>query len=71
MSNFNWQQYRMIGQESLREKDSPIRNDVQRRRIRTVIQNIIYMAVRLVRHAGGVRNTFDSYFQNPLSSSLE
>lgn len=51
---------RLIGQESLRENDSPIRNNVQRRRIRTVIQNIIYMAARLVRHARSVCLNFGS-----------
>lgn len=49
---------RIIGQESLRENDSPIRGNVKRRRIRTVIQNIIFMAARLVRHARGIRFNF-------------
>lgn len=57
---FAYNLLRMIGQESLRENDSPIRNNVQRRRIRTVIQNIIYMAARLVRHARGVSFNFGS-----------
>ena len=55
---FAYNLLRIIGQESLREHDSPIRNNVQRRRIRTVIQNIIYMAARLVRHARGIRFNF-------------
>jgi len=51
---FAYNLLRIMGQESLREDDAPIRGKVQRRRIRTVIQNIIYMAARLVRHAGKV-----------------
>jgi hypothetical protein len=42
---------RMIGQASLREADAPIRKKVSRRRIRSVMQDLIYLACRLVRHA--------------------
>ena len=42
---------RLIGQESLREADAPIRKQVSRRRVRSVMQNLIYLACRLVRHA--------------------
>ncbi|CVK21729.1 transposase [Sporomusa sphaeroides] len=41
---------RLIGQKSL-EKESPLRKKAQRRRIRTVIQNLITIAARLIRHA--------------------
>ena len=41
---------RLIGQESLNVEQQPLRKKVQRRRIRTVIQNIIMMASRLVYH---------------------
>lgn len=41
---------RMIGQESLRETDAPIRKQVSRRRVRSVMQDLVYLACRLVRH---------------------
>jgi hypothetical protein len=46
---------RIIGQESLKNDDAPLRKHVERRRIKTVIQNIIYFATKLVSHA---RTTF-------------
>lgn len=49
---------RLCGQESLRQdkkmppdQQMPIRKSVRRRRLRSVIQDMIYMASRLVRHA--------------------
>jgi len=42
---------RMIGQESLREADAPIRKQVSRRRVRSVMQDLVYLACRLIRHA--------------------
>lgn len=49
---------RLSGQESLRqdrrlppEEKMPVRKKVRRRRLRSVIQDMIYMACRLVRHA--------------------
>lgn len=42
---------RIIGQESLRETDAPIRKQVSRRRVRSVMQDLVYLACRLVRHA--------------------
>lgn len=57
---FAYNLLRNMGQESLREDDSPIRGNVKRRRIRTVIQNIVYMAARFVRHAGRVSFSFGS-----------
>lgn len=42
---------RLIGQESLREKDIPVRKRVSRRRLRSVMQDMIYLACRMVRHA--------------------
>ncbi|OUM84144.1 MAG: transposase [Bacillus thermozeamaize] len=60
---------RIIGQESLRKDDAPIRGKVKRRRIRTVIQNLIYMAVRLVRHARRFYFAFGRY--NPWANVLE
>lgn len=52
---FAYNLLRIIGQESLRKDDAPLRGHVRRRRIRTVIQNMIYMAARLVRHARRIR----------------
>ncbi len=42
---------RLIGQESLREADAPIRKQVSRRRVRSVMQDLVYLACRLVKHA--------------------
>ena len=41
---------RIIGQTSIKEDDAPLKRTVKRRRIRTVIQNLIYIAVRVVHH---------------------
>ena len=56
---------RLCGQESLREEEhlppperAPMRKKVQRRRLRSVMQDLIYMAVRLVRHARRIRLSF-------------
>jgi hypothetical protein len=49
---------RLIGQESLREADAPIRKQVLRRRVRSVIQDLVYLACRLVRHARCLRLSF-------------
>lgn len=42
---------RMIGQESLRKKDAPMKRKTFRRRLRTVIENLIMMASHLTSHA--------------------
>ena len=42
---------KLSGQESLREADAPIRKQVSRSRVRSVMQDMIYQACRLVRHA--------------------
>ena len=42
---------KLIGQESLTAASQPLRKKVSRRRIRTVIQNLIMLAARLVYHA--------------------
>ena len=41
---------RYIGQDTLIGPDAPIRKALHRRRLRTVMQEMIYRAVRLVRH---------------------
>jgi len=43
---------RIMGQESLKKYDAPLKRPVERRRIRTVIQNLITIAVRVISHAG-------------------
>ena len=42
---------RLLGQESLQEGDAPLRKDVSRRRVRSVMQDLVYLTCRLVRHA--------------------
>jgi hypothetical protein len=46
---------RVIGQESLKRGDSPLRKKAERRRIRTVIQNLMTLAAKVVRHARQTR----------------
>ena len=49
---------RVIGQESLQGDDAPIRKRVTRRRLRSVMQDMIYLACRMVRHARRVMLSF-------------
>ena len=42
---------RLIGQESLQENDAPIRKRPSRRRVRSVMQDMIYLACRMTKHA--------------------
>lgn len=49
---------RFIGQESLKAQDSLLRKKAQRRRIRTVIQNLIALASRLVYHTRRYKLSF-------------
>ncbi len=42
---------RMIGQEAIRQGNAPAKRTVRRKRIRTVIQNLIHFAGQLTRHA--------------------
>ncbi len=42
---------RAIGQISIQEPDAPLRNKVSRRRVKTVIENLIWLASRMVEHA--------------------
>ena len=43
---------RLIGQNTLNESDSPMRHSAQRRRIKTVIQEMMFKAARMIKHAG-------------------
>jgi len=49
---------RLIGQESLRAGDAPLRKHGKRRRLRSVIQDLVYLACRVVRHARRLRLSF-------------
>jgi len=43
---------RLIGQNTLNEPDAPVRHPAQRRRIKTVMQEMMFKAARMIRHAG-------------------
>ena len=43
---------RLIGQNTLNEPDAPVRHPAQRRRIKTVLHEMMYKAARMIRHAG-------------------
>jgi Transposase DDE domain group 1 len=49
---------RLLGQESLKKNDTPIKKKAQRRRIRTVIQSLITMAAKMTHHARQIRLRF-------------
>jgi hypothetical protein len=42
---------RLIGQHTLHGRDAPVRHSAQRRRIRTVMQELMFKAARMVKHA--------------------
>jgi hypothetical protein len=42
---------RLVGQHTLHEPDAPVRHTAQRRRIRTVMQELMFKAARMVHHA--------------------
>jgi len=41
---------RLLGQQGLHGPDAPVRHQAKRRRIKTVIQELIYRAGRLIEH---------------------
>lgn len=43
---------RLIGQNTLSGKDAPLRHKAKRRRIKTVLQEIMFKAARMIKHAG-------------------
>lgn len=43
---------RLIGQNTLNESDSPLRHTAKRRRIRTVMHEMMFKAARMIQHAG-------------------
>ena len=48
---FAYNLLRIVGQESLKQEDAPLKKQVQRRRIRTVIQNLMTLAAKMTTHA--------------------
>ena len=48
---FTYNLLRLIGQESLKKNDAPVKKKVFRCRVKTVIQNLITLASKMVRHA--------------------
>lgn len=55
---FAYNVLRIIGQQSVKESDAPLKNKAVRRRIRTVIQNLITLACRVVYHARHYKLSF-------------
>ena len=65
---------RLIGQNALIGKDAPIRHSAKRRRIKTVLQEVMYKAGRMIKHAGrwalglganeSVRTVFERFYEN-------
>ena len=43
---------RLIGQHTLNTPNSPMRHAAKRRRIKTVMQELMFKAARMLRHAG-------------------
>ncbi len=43
---------RLIGQNTLNEPNSPVRHQAKRRRIKTVMQELMLKAARMIKHAG-------------------
>ena len=43
---------RLIGQNTLNEPDAPVRHTAKRRRIKTVMQELMFKAARMIKHAG-------------------
>lgn len=58
---FAYNVLRIIGQQSVKESDAPLKNKAVRRRIRTVIQNLITLACRVVYHARHYKLSFGAY----------
>jgi hypothetical protein len=48
---FTYNLLRIIGQETLKSNDAPLKKKVFRRRVKTVIQNLITLASKMVKHA--------------------
>lgn len=55
---FSYNVLRLVGQESLKRDDLPLRKKGQRRRVRTIIGNLINLASKFVRHARSYKLRF-------------
>ena len=55
---FSYNVLRLVGQESLKRGDLPLRKKGQRRRVRTIIGNLVNLASKYVRHARGYKLKF-------------
>jgi len=55
---FSYNVLRLVGQQSLKRDDLPLRKKGQRRRVRTIIANLINLASKYVRHARGYKLKF-------------
>lgn len=58
---FTYNILRLIGQETLKANDAPLKKKVFRRRIKTVIQNLITLASKMVKHARRVSLKFGNH----------
>jgi len=58
---FAYNQLRLIGQIANGGHDLPLRKPASRRRIKTVIQNLIYLAARIVYHARRYKLSFGAW----------
>jgi hypothetical protein len=58
---FAYNLLRLIGQMANQGDDLPLRNPASRRRIKTVIQHLIYLAARIVRHARRYKLSFGAW----------
>jgi hypothetical protein len=43
---------RLMGQNALTGKDAPLRHEAKRRRMKTVMQELMFKAARMIKHAG-------------------
>lgn len=55
---FSYNVLRLVGQESLKRDDLPLRKKGQRRRVRTIIGNLVNLASKFVTHARGYKLRF-------------
>jgi hypothetical protein len=61
LGGFTYNLLRLIGQLGLLGEKSPVRHPAKRRRIKTVIQELIYLAARLVKTGRRLKLTFSRY----------
>lgn len=61
MGLFAYNMLRLIGQIALTEPDAPVKKKVFRQRIRTIIQDLMLISARFVKHARGFKLAFGRY----------